>query len=139
MRTRSISGLDPCPEKVSSVSDGPAFRLSDLDTTKTSFYSVLRPKISSKMSSASDNQDWQILPVVYSGIFEKIILNFGDDDESIDSCRQVCSSWNNMLKRKLKQFPSKKWGPIMQRRIEKSWLNFLPSAERISYAKSLGK
>ena len=89
--------------------------------------------------SSADNQDWQILPVVYSGIFEKIILNFGDDDESIDTCRQVCSSWNNLMKMKLKQFPSKKWGPIIQRRIEKSWLNLLPSAERISYAKSLGK
>ena len=61
-----------------------------------------------------------------------IILNIGDDDEIIDSCRQVCSSWNNLMKRRLRHFPSKNWGPILQRRIEKRWLNRLPSNERIS-------
>merc|ERR1740129_823963 len=41
------------------------------------------------------------------------------------------------MKRKLKIHPSKRCGPIIQRRMERSWVNLLPSAERISHAKSL--
>ena len=35
--------------------------------------------------------------------------------------------------------PTKKWGTIIQRRIERSWENLFPSGEKISHAKYLGK
>ena len=84
----------------------------------------------------------------YEIIFEKIMLMVGLDSlDSLDSCRQVCRSWNIMIMNKIWENPSKKWGTIIESRIERSWDNLLqswtypcyPSDEKISKAKLLGK
>ena len=78
----------------------------------------------------------------HPGIFEEIMLMIGLDSlESLDSCRQVCKAWNTMIMNKIWENPTKKWGPIIQRRIERSWniQNYFPSDEKISKAKFLGK
>ena len=89
--------------------------------------------------SQDENQDWLILS--HPGILEKIMLIVGLDSlESLDRCRQVCKSWNAMIMNKIWENPSKKWGTIIQRRIERSWDNedYFPSDEKISKAKLLG-
>ena len=88
--------------------------------------------------SESDTQDWLMLR--HPGIFEKIILMIGLDSlESLDICRVVCRSWNAMIMNKIWENPTKKWGTIIQRRIERSWRRFLPSDEKITQAKLLGE
>ena len=90
--------------------------------------------------SESDTQDWLMLR--HPGIFEKIILMIGLDSlESLDICRVVCRSWNAMIMNKIWENPTKKWGTIIQRRIERSWddQNYYPSDKLISHAILLGK
>ena len=90
--------------------------------------------------ASSEKQDWQL--VGHPGIFEKIMLMIGLDSlESLDNCRQVCKTWNAMIMNKIWENPTKKWGTIIQRRIERSWdiQNNYPSDDKISQAKLLGK
>ena len=56
-------------------------------------------------------------------------------------CRLVCRTWNEMIMNMIWENPTKKWGIIIQRRIERSWgnKNYYPSHEKISKAKLLGK
>ena len=76
----------------------------------------------------------------YEIIFEKIMLMVGLESlDSLDSCRQVCRSWNAMIMNKIWENPTKMWGTIIQRRIERSWDNYYPSHKQISQAKLLGK
>ena len=61
--------------------------------------------------------------------------------EDLDNCRLVCRTWNEMIMNKIWENPTKKWGTIIQRRIERSWgnKNYYPSYEKITQAKLLGK
>ena len=89
--------------------------------------------------ASSYKQGMSKLPVL---IFEEIMLIIGHDNlESLDSCRQVCRSWNTMIMNKIWENPAKKWGTIMQRRIQRSWedKNYYPPDKQISWAKLLGK
>ena len=100
-----------------------------------------------KNKSPQDNKDWLMLR--HPGIFEKIMLMIGLDClKSLDNCRQVCKTWNAMIMNNIWENPTKEWGTIIQRRIEKSWDNQVytyywfyhyPSDEKISRAKLLGK
>ena len=65
--------------------------------------------------ASSYNQNWHMLG--HEIIFEKIILMVGfNSPYSLDSCRQVCRSWNAMIVNKIRENPTKKWGPIIGRR-----------------------
>ena len=90
--------------------------------------------------ASSYNHDWLILH--HPGIFEEIMLMVGlDNIETLDICRQVCRKWNSMIMKKIWENPTKKWGAIIQKRIERSWedQNNLPSDKLISRAKLLGE
>ena len=88
--------------------------------------------------ASSEKQDWQL--VGHPGIFEKIMLMIGLDSlETLDNCRQVCRNWNTMIMNKIWENPTKQWGTIIQRRIERSWGNNFPSDQKISHAKLLSK
>ena len=94
--------------------------------------------IQNNQNIAKQNQLWLMLG--YEIIFEKIMLMVGLDSlESLDNCRQVCRSWNAMIMNKIWENPTKKWGEIIWRRIEKSWDDYYPSHRKISQAKLLGK
>ena len=73
-------------------------------------------------------------------IFDEIMLMIAHGSvESLDICRLVCRTWSEMIMNKIWENPTKKWGTIIQRRIERSWENRIPSDERITQAKLLGK
>ena len=81
--------------------------------------------------------DWRKFPDL---VFNDVMLIVGHQRiEDLDSCRQVCRAWNSMIMNKIWENPTKKWGTIIQRRIERSWENHLPSDEKISRAKFLGE
>ena len=70
------------------------------------------------------------------------------DTDSLDSCRKVCRTWNEMIKRKVWLKPTKEWGIITLSMIEKNWAcKFLglqvpasfPSNKMIVHAEALGK
>ena len=91
-------------------------------------------------SDTQDTQDWLMLrhPV----IFEEIMLMIANGSlEDLDNCRLVCRTWNTMIMNMIWENPTKKWGTIIQRRIERSWddQNYYPTDEKISQAKLLGK
>ena len=91
--------------------------------------------------ASSDTQDWLLR---HPGIFEEIMLNVAHGSlEDLDNCRLVCRTWNEMIMNKIWESPTKKWGTIIQRRIESSWgwgnQDYYPSDEKISWAKLLGK
>ena len=91
------------------------------------------------MASLSNTQDFMLRHPV---IFEEIMFMIGHDSlESLDNCRQVCRTWNAMIMKKIWDNPSKRWGTIIQRRIERSWesQDYYPSDNLISKAKTLGK
>ena len=92
--------------------------------------------------ASADPQYWHMMrhPV----IFEEIMLMIGLDSlESLDTCRQVCKTWNTMIMNMIWENPTKKWGTIIQRRIERGWSwrygYVFPSDDKISQAKMLGK
>ena len=88
--------------------------------------------------ASSDNQHWLMFGHVI--LFEKIMMIVGlDCDTSLDICRQVCKTWNANIMNMIYENPTKKWGPIIQRRIERTWQNLLPSDQQIYQAKLLGK
>ena len=90
------------------------------------------------MALLEETQDWVMLH--HPGIFEKIMLMIVLDNlESLDNCRQVCRSRNIMIMNKIWENPTMQWGAIIQRRIEKTWGNHLPSDQKISKAKVLSK
>ena len=94
------------------------------------------------ISDMASSYNLERLMLQHPGIFEEIMLMIGlDNMESLDNCRQVCSTWNIMIMNKIWEKPTKKWGTIIQRRIERSWNNqdCFPSDEKISKAKLLGK
>ena len=86
-------------------------------------------------------------------IFEEIMLSIAHGSlEDLDNCRLVCRTWNEMILNKIWENPTKKWGTIIQRRIERSWERIIvskdydydydydyPSDEKISQAIMLGK
>ena len=61
--------------------------------------------------------------------------------EDLDNCRLVCRTWNEMIMNKIWENPTKKWGTIIQRRIERIWerQDYYPSDDVIYQAKLLGK
>ena len=91
------------------------------------------------MASSSNTQDFMLR---HPGVFEEIMFMIGLDSlESLDNCRQVCRSWNAMIMNKIWDNLTKKWGTIIQRRIERSWerQDYYPSDDEIYQAKLLGK
>ena len=104
--------------------------------------------------ASSDNQDWLMLR--HPGILDKIMLIVALKSlESLDSCRRVCKTWNARIMNKIWENPTKKWGTIIQKRLERSWgnlirksdndhcyyltSNVLPSDDKIIHAILLGK
>ena len=87
--------------------------------------------------SSQDNPDWRMLG--QDLIFQKIMMMVGLDSlESLHRCRQVCTTWNTMIRQKIWESPSKR--NIIKMRIEKNWApGKFPSEEAISHAKWLGK
>ena len=99
--------------------------------------------------TSSGTQDWQL--TCHPGILEKIMLlisleSLESDDsfeslDSLDICRQVCKAWNAIIMNKIWENPNKKWGSIIQRRIERCWdiMNnihyYYPSDKQISRVK----
>ena len=74
-------------------------------------------------------------------VLEKIMLLIGHNSmESLDICRQVCMSWNAMIMNKIWENPTKSWGTIIQRRIERSLRiqEYFPTDKQITRAKLLG-
>jgi len=67
-------------------------------------------------------------------IFEEILLMC---PEQLDICKRVCTDWKTMIMKNLWESPSKRWGPIIKARIERSWREVLPSDEKIAHAKML--
>ena len=67
--------------------------------------------------------------------FEEILLMIPPDH--LDTCKLVCEDWKIMIKKNLWESPSKRWGPIIKARIERSWREVLPSDEKIAHAKML--
>ena len=83
--------------------------------------------------------DWRKLPDL---VFNDVMLIVGHQSiEDLDSCRQVCRTWNAMIMNKIWENPTKKWGTIIQRRIERCWdiQNNYPPDKMIFRAKMLGK
>ena len=71
-------------------------------------------------------------------LFDYIIFLVGCGSlEGLDTCRLVCSSWNNRIMRNLWENPNRQWGPIIRKRLERSWDITLPSEEKISKALEL--
>ena len=92
------------------------------------------------MADTQDTQDWLMLrhPV----IFEEIMLMIAHGSlEDLDKCRLVCRTWNEIIMNKIWENPTKKWGTIIQRRIERCWdiQKNLPPDKMIYRAKMLGK
>ena len=88
--------------------------------------------------TSSPNVDWSLLP---EPIFDEIMLIIGlESPESLDICKQVCQAWRKRIMRNLWDSPTKKWGPIIERRIKKRcWgPKNLPSDELLTYVKLLG-
>ena len=70
------------------------------------------------------------------------MLMVGHDSlESLDSCRLVCRSWNAMIVNKIRGNPTKQWGPIIRRRIGRSWdtKDYYPTDRLVARAKLLGE
>ena len=83
--------------------------------------------------------DWRKLPDL---VFNDVMLIVGHQNiEDLDSCRQVCRAWNAMIMNKIWENPTKRWGTVIQRRIERSWddQSYYPSDKLISRAILLGK
>ena len=75
-------------------------------------------------------------------IFEDIMLMIAHGSlEDLDNCRLVCRTWNEIIMNKIWENPTKKWGAIIQSRIERCWdyQEYYPSDKLISKAKFLGK
>ena len=92
--------------------------------------------------ATSETQDTQDFMLRHPGIFEEIMLMIADGSlESLDNCRLVCRTWNEMIMSMIWEKPTEKWGTIIQRRIERSWddQDYYPSDKKISQAKLLGK
>ena len=72
-------------------------------------------------------------------IFCDIMMMVGLESlESLQRCRQVCKTWNEMILQEIWESQSRR--KIMKERIERSWRpGMLPSDEEISYAKWLGE
>ena len=92
--------------------------------------------------ASSDTQNTQDFMLRHPGIFEEIMLIIAHGSlEDLDNCRLVCRTWNEMIMNMIWENPTKKWGTIIQRRIERSWedKDYYPSDEKISQAKLLSK
>ena len=75
-------------------------------------------------------------------IFEEIMLNIAHGSlKDLDNCRLVCRTWNEMIMNKIWENPTKRWGTVIQKRIQRSWddQDYYPSDKKISQAKLLGK
>ena len=80
--------------------------------------------------ATSETQDTQDFMLRHPGIFEKIMLMIAHGSlEDLDKCRLVCRIWNTMIMNLIWENPTKKWGSIINRRIQRSWENLLPSDE----------
>ena len=77
---------------------------------------------------------WVTLPDL---IFGDIMMMVGLNSlESLHRCRQVCTTWNEMILRDIWESQNKKM--IMKKRIGRSWDGMFPSDEDIYHAKWLG-
>ena len=84
------------------------------------------------------SSDWLLLP---EPILENIMLMVGLRSlRDLDSCMRVCRTWNDVIRGKIWENPTMKWGTIIQRRLERSWdaPYAYPADKQISYAKCLG-
>ena len=82
--------------------------------------------------------DWLMLPKF---VWEDILLRIGLSSlRDLDSCTQVCRTWNDVIRGRIWENPTNKWGKIIQRRLERSWGGeySYPSDEKIAYAEYLG-
>lgn len=99
------------------------------------------PRNKIRISSVNNSVNQKLHEVLPGFIFDEIMLAVGL--EHLDTCRLVCKEWNKMIMRKLRamrDYPSKKWGNILERRIEKCWgPGKYPSDKMISHVKTLGK
>ena len=73
--------------------------------------------------------------IMYSAIFGQEGLDA--DVDTLDSCRKVCSDWNEIIKR------NKEWGITTKSMIENNWAQpgvpeSFPSDKMIASAKALG-
>ena len=92
--------------------------------------------------ASSDTQNTQDFMLRHPGIFEEIMLIIAHGSlVDLDNCRLVCRTWNEMIMNKIWENPTKKWGTIIQRRIERIWedKDYYPSDDKISQAKLLSK
>jgi len=80
--------------------------------------------------------NWLRLPEL---LFSDIMMMVGLESlNRLHGCRQVCSTWNEMILRVIWESPSKR--RIMKERIERSWgPDMFPSDEQISRARWLEK
>ena len=91
--------------------------------------------------ASSETQDTQDFMLRHPIIFEDIMLMIAHGSlEDLDNCRLVCRTWNEVIINMIWENPTKKWGSIIQRRIQRIWDNedYYPSDEKISRAKLLG-
>ena len=73
-------------------------------------------------------------------LYHAFIGQESPDTYTLDNCRKVCRSWNEMIRRFVWESPNKKWGIITKRMIEKNWFlrpGCLPTDKMISHAKGL--
>ena len=89
--------------------------------------------------TSSDNQDQDWLMTPYPEIFSEIMMMVGFSSlESLHRCRQVCTTWNDMIMTNI--WDNTRRRNIFKIRIEKNWASMmLLSDEEISHAKWLGK
>ena len=76
--------------------------------------------------------------ILYHAFIEK--ESESPDTFTLDNCRKVCRSWNEMIRRFVWESPNKEWGIITKSMIVKNWSLFpgcLPSDKMISHAKDL--
>ena len=99
------------------------------------------PRRKTGKSFVNNSVNQRLHEVLPDLIFDDIMLAVGP--EHLNTCRLVCREWNKMIMRKLRSvrdYPSKKWGNILERRIEKCWgPGKYPSDQMISHVETLGK
>ena len=102
--------------------------------------SKFNPRHKTRKSLKNNSANQKMHEVLPDFIFDEIMLAVGP--EHLDPCRLVCREWNKRIMRKLRSLrdhPSKKWGNILERRIEECWgPGKYPNDKMISHVKTLG-
>ena len=98
------------------------------------------PRHKARKSFKNNSLNRKMHEVLPNFIFDEIMLAVGLED--LDACRLVCREWNRMIMRKLRSmrdYPCKKLGNIIERRIEICWgPGKYPSDKMISHVRTLG-